>query len=220
MTYTSSTYSCYEYPLYRAFRKYGIENFEFSVLEECSSLELNEKEKYYIEKYNSLYDGYNQTVGGDSAYTEAQLQYSQDVKWDLLNTGASYEELCKKYNVSKQTLSAINNGRTYFDEGLTYPLRKFECSNSTKVTHTVKKNYCVKCGQEISSTASMCVKCAHEAQRVSERPDALQLAQEIVELGFSAVGRKYGVSDNAIRKWCKAYNLPVKKQDLKKWLSQ
>jgi transposase-like protein len=26
------------------------------------------------------------------------------------------------------------------------------------------------------------------------------------QLGYSATGRKYGVSDNAIRKWLKAYN--------------
>jgi transposase-like protein len=28
---------------------------------------------------------------------------------------------------------------------------------------------------------------------------------ELAATGFSAVGRKYGVSDNAIRKWVRAY---------------
>jgi len=28
---------------------------------------------------------------------------------------------------------------------------------------------------------------------------------ETKDIGFSAVGRKYGVSDNAIRKWIKMY---------------
>jgi hypothetical protein len=31
------------------------------------------------------------------------------------------------------------------------------------------------------------------------------LIAEINELGYSAVGRKYGVSDNAVRKWLKDY---------------
>ena len=46
------------------------------------------------------------------------------------------------------------------------------------------------------------------------------LAKEIVASSFLAVGRKYGVSDNAIRKWCKAYDIPTKKDELKKWLSE
>ena len=37
-------------PLYQAFKKYGIENFSFEVLEECTQDELNDKEKFYIEK--------------------------------------------------------------------------------------------------------------------------------------------------------------------------
>lgn len=33
--------NCYEYPLYKAFRKYGINNFSFEILEECSKDNLN-----------------------------------------------------------------------------------------------------------------------------------------------------------------------------------
>ena len=53
---------------------------------------------------------------------------------------------------------------------------------------------------------------------MTERPEAVQLAQEILDLGFSAVGRKYGVSDNAIRKWCINYGMPTKKTDIREWL--
>lgn len=38
-----------------------------------------------------------------------------------------------------------------------------------------------------------------------DRPPLDQLLAEIDELGYSAVGRKYGVSDNAIRKWVRQY---------------
>lgn len=56
--------------LYKAMRKYGIDNFSFEVIEECSIEELNEKEIYYIEQYNSYIhaensNGYNMTLGGD-----------------------------------------------------------------------------------------------------------------------------------------------------------
>jgi very-short-patch-repair endonuclease len=43
------------------------------------------------------------------------------------------------------------------------------------------------------------------SQRKVERPPFEQLEKEIKELGYSGVGRKYGVSDNAIRKWIKTY---------------
>lgn len=43
------------------------------------------------------------------------------------------------------------------------------------------------------------------SQRKVDRPPFDQLQQEIRDLGYSAVGRKYEVSDNAIRKWVKTY---------------
>lgn len=43
------------------------------------------------------------------------------------------------------------------------------------------------------------------AQRRVERPPFNQLQQEIKELGYVGTGRKYGVSDNAIRRWVKTY---------------
>jgi len=41
-------------------------------------------------------------------------------------------------------------------------------------------------------------------QRRVERPSQYTLLKEVEELGFVGVGRKYGVSDNSIRKWLKA----------------
>lgn len=29
-----------------------------------------------------------------------------------------------------------------------------------------------------------------------------------------SIGKKFGVSDNAIRKWCKAVNLPTRKKEI------
>ena len=46
---------------------------------------------------------------------------------------------------------------------------------------------------------------AAPARRTMRRPPRDQLLAEIDELGYLAVGRKYGVSDNAIRKWVRQY---------------
>lgn len=49
--------------LYKAIQEYGLENFTFELLTECSASELNEKEKYFIELYQSNTFGYNSTGG-------------------------------------------------------------------------------------------------------------------------------------------------------------
>lgn len=49
-----------------AIHKYGIENFTFEIIEECSLDVINEREKYWINYYDSYNNGYNRTVGGDS----------------------------------------------------------------------------------------------------------------------------------------------------------
>lgn len=62
----------YNKPLYRAFRKYGLENFTFEIIE---NLNYNyniadEREKYWITYYNSYGStGYNGTLGGDGGIT-------------------------------------------------------------------------------------------------------------------------------------------------------
>lgn len=58
-------------PLYRAFKKYGIQNFSFTVLEELLEYDKNsnEKEKYWIQYFNTYKNGYNATLGGDGGIT-------------------------------------------------------------------------------------------------------------------------------------------------------
>lgn len=51
--------------IHRAITKYGINNFKFTILEKCSEEQLNEKEIYWIEKFNSYFNGYNETSGGN-----------------------------------------------------------------------------------------------------------------------------------------------------------
>ena len=52
--------------IYKAIRKYGVQSFEVSVIDEAKDKEtLNEKEKYWIRKLNSLSPhGYNISIGG------------------------------------------------------------------------------------------------------------------------------------------------------------
>lgn len=60
--------------LQRAVTKYGIDNFEFSILEECSKDELSNREIYWIRELNSLNpNGYNIATGGNGGDTISNL---------------------------------------------------------------------------------------------------------------------------------------------------
>lgn len=59
-------------PFYYALNKYGKENFSLELIEEVDNNKLNEREKYWIKYYHSYVgfencNGYNATLGGDSA---------------------------------------------------------------------------------------------------------------------------------------------------------
>ena len=52
---------------HRALNKYGDTCWDSTILEEGIEIsELDDKERFYIEKYNTYYEGYNMTVGGVS----------------------------------------------------------------------------------------------------------------------------------------------------------
>lgn len=45
----------------------------------------------------------------------------------------------------------------------------------------------------------------HPEQRKVPRPSYDQLLEDLRSMSYCAVGRKYGVSDNAVRKWLRWY---------------
>lgn len=55
----------YNAHLQRSFNKYGEDAFSFEILEQCQEEDLNDQEKFWIEKFDSYNNGYNQTIGGD-----------------------------------------------------------------------------------------------------------------------------------------------------------
>jgi uncharacterized protein YydD (DUF2326 family) len=65
-----------------------------------------------------------------------------------------------------------------------------------------KISYC-NCGNKKHNYGKLCKKCQAIKSRKSKRPDIETLKKEIKEFGYVCVGKLYGVSDNAIRKWIK-----------------
>jgi hypothetical protein len=99
------------------------------------------------------------------------------------------------------------------------------CPNcaATFDTHCGRKNRpvqnCVRCGVGFAPQSRSQRYCSRDCGRrweragvprpggrtVRERPPYEELMAEIAATSWSAVGRNYGVSDNAIRKWVRAY---------------
>lgn len=59
-----------DYYFYRAIKKYGPDNFTQEILEEISNpSKLDEKERYWINHYDTFKNGYNSTTGGEGGCT-------------------------------------------------------------------------------------------------------------------------------------------------------
>lgn len=102
-----------------------------------------------------------------------------------------------------------SNWKEFYDEEIALQLRE----QLKKVKeHTVY--YCERCGVEISRGAKHCVECSKIMQRAYERPSREELKIKIRTMPFTLIAKEYGVTDNAIRKWCDAENLPRKKTDI------
>jgi group I intron endonuclease len=123
--------------LYLAFDKYGIENFNFEVIEECENY--NEREKYWIKYYNCILpNGYNMTEGGEepplnkkenspfATHTQADVDKVVDL---LLNTKMIYKDIARVTNYDVSTIKRINSGKLWYDDKYNYPLRKEHSKN-------------------------------------------------------------------------------------------
>lgn len=90
-----------------AIHKYGRKNFTIEVLEECDIENLNEREVYYIEKYDTFNKGYNSTKGGQNGTKSLKLLNVQNDIIDLYKDGFSAKSIAKEYNVDKKTINNI-----------------------------------------------------------------------------------------------------------------
>lgn len=105
----------YNYPLQKAIRKYGEDNFLFSVIEECSFEEVSEREKYFIIKLNTLTNsgyGYNQTIE-----TKCSLQDKAIIEENIIKNGTRCalvdedENIIKIFNSFHEAARETYNGK-------------------------------------------------------------------------------------------------------------
>ena len=139
--------------LYKAFDKYGIGNFTFEIIEEVENY--NEREKYWIQYYNSqIPNGYNMTPGGDEppifhGENHHLCTHSQEtvrlIKNMLRDTKIALKDIAKATNYDTTSINRINLGQAWFDENEVYPIRKDGTTQS-------KEERCLKIINDLLNT--------------------------------------------------------------------
>lgn len=105
----------------QAIQKYGIDAFDYEVLEECSLEELDEREKYWIQYFNTYKGfGYNCNAGGGDSRGENNGRTkltNQDVAYirECYDLHRRRKEVYEQFKdrVSFDSFAAIWDGRTW-----------------------------------------------------------------------------------------------------------
>lgn len=66
-----------------------------------------------------------------------------------------------------------------------------------------KTDKCSDCGSLIGRRSKRCSECSHRQQRKTIRPTKDELKEMLKKETWTAIGKRFGVSDNAVRKWAK-----------------
>lgn len=117
----------------------------------------------------------------------------------------------KGAEVNHKDLNKLNNKWN----NLEWVSRKENQKHQYKAYH---KDYtepiCKICGKELSSSRSeLCFDCYTESRR-KNWPSKEEMLQDLLQLNKSEIKKKYSKSEKWIKKVCKAYNLPYKKEEI------
>ncbi len=128
-------------------------------------------------------------------------KYSDKEFISAVNNSLNIKQVCTKLGLVPKG-GNYKTVRNKMDElGLNFPELITFKDKQPKIKNKVE-NFC-SCGTKINKKSKKCVTCYQKSQRKVNRPPKEQLLKEVNDLGYCATGRKYGVSDNAIRKWLK-----------------
>ena len=100
--------------IHNAMRKYGVENFIVETIEECEISMVSERERFWIDYYQSYRDstlGYNLTPGG-----EGNPKYEKEIILDLWERGYNQTEISEIIGCHRKTVLKYLLGSTSAEE--------------------------------------------------------------------------------------------------------
>jgi very-short-patch-repair endonuclease len=174
----------------------GLYELDFCIPDKKIDIEIDGSQHYYDEKI----------VESD----KRRNKFLEDDGWDIIRINWSeYQKFSfdDKKDYIYKLKSYINNlieTKPLFE--ITFKKRKIKEKKQRveKSKSKIKKEYiCKYCGNSCTWKKDRCESCYHIQSRKVDRPSLDQLKEDILNLGYSGTGRKYGVSDNSVRKWLK-----------------
>lgn len=110
-------------PLYAAFKKYGINSFIVSTLEECEESLLNEREIFWINKLDTYRNGYNATCGGDGF-----TKYNYEAIWEKYQELQNIQATARLFGCDRRVVRSIINKHGIFNNtgGVPVPIYQLE----------------------------------------------------------------------------------------------
>lgn len=168
-----------------------------------------QKEFYYTNGYKKIYYPSNKKANKDGLIFEHIVKAEEMLGRELKEEEIVHHKDRNRSNNSPDNLMvfASNSDHSRFHKtGIA--IKQDDVYISPKNPKT-----CIDCGKEISYGATRCVDCYKEINK-RKKPSKEELNKLIHEKSFEAIGRQYNVTGNAIKKWCKFYNLPYRKKDL------
>lgn len=132
-----------------AISKYGIDNFTFYVIETCDDEVVNERETYWINKFDTYRNGYNSTLGGEGVKRDIKLAYHPETIpiscytiggkhiRDYKSRGAAGKEL----GIKRSSITACIKGKTFQAGGYRWSWKDNELIDIKKRTNIRTKIY-------------------------------------------------------------------------------
>lgn len=161
----------YNYHFHNAIRKYGPEDFTYEIIEDgIKSIEvLNEREKYWIAYYDSYYNGYNSTLGGEGC-----MRRDDELIVKLFKDGYTTQEICEITGYNRQTIykSYSINGLTEYNNKRKAEQNRERCSRAVD-QYSLDGKYiktwpsATECGKNLGSQGLISALCRQEKNILS-----------------------------------------------------
>lgn len=193
---------------------------------------------YNMPHYSAYFNEYKPLVDDDNKVMQKFSTRKSTVRGAGIKFTITSKEFCKLLYDSNLKSSDIGAGDDKYILWRIDESKPYEDGNckfikkSPKIVHAFKshrKTYqkhepqkCIYCGKPLTGYGklSVCKECFYSHKlnyiKVKNKPSREELKDLIRNYPFLTIGKKYGVCDNAVRKWCKAYELPFKSFEIRK----
>ena len=139
------------------------------------------------------------------------------VRWakDYEILSVSIEELERKTSTDDTVFTLSNETSICECCGSKTPGRRarycYKCKDKALGTHRSPVPPCEYCGSQRTNTGSKycTAQCSVNASRKVKRPTKEELEIDIDSMSWIAIGKKYGVTDNAAKKWARKYEITI-----------